>query len=40
MGTPFEWKNIENTDYSGLWYGTSGALVYQGVARIAGEEKV
>ena len=38
QGSPFEWKNIETTDLSGLWYGTSGALVYQGVLRIAMEE--
>ncbi len=39
LGTPFEWKNIDTTDYSGLWYGTSGCLSYQGALRIAMEEK-
>lgn len=34
-GAPFEWKNINTTEYSGLNYGTSGVLPYIGAMKIA-----
>ena len=34
IGAPFEWINADTTDYSGLNYGTSGALPYAAMRRI------
>ena len=34
IGAPFEWINTDTTDFSGLWYGTSGVLPYIGAKEI------
>lgn len=36
-GAPFEWINVDTTDYSGLNYGTSGVLPYIGIIKIMEE---
>jgi hypothetical protein len=36
-GAPWEWKNADDTVFSGCLYGTSAALPYAGAARIASE---
>lgn len=33
-GAPFEWINVNTSEYSGLNYGTSGVLPYIGATRI------
>ena len=38
-GAPFEWRNADGSDRSGLWYAASAALPYLGMLRIAAEEK-